>query len=286
LVQIHALLEGQKFSSMDEANARLAELTRDGRLAERAAAWKKDDPKWRAQQLAYDALETEDLEEALRLIHEALQLDPECTDAQRLMVAVLPMSLENRIHLMRQVVETAERNLGERFFEENLGRFWGLVHTRPYMRAKRHLGELLTEAGNLEEAIAIYERMLELNADDNQGIRFPLLALYLAANQPQGARRLMSRHPEEEEFSGSIAWARVLERWLSGKLPEAEAALARAREVNPFVESYASGVRALPRDEPDYYRPGDESEAQVCAREFAVAWQAHPGFRDWLRARQ
>ena len=32
---------------------------------EMANAWKQEDPKWRAQELAYDALETDDLEEAL-----------------------------------------------------------------------------------------------------------------------------------------------------------------------------------------------------------------------------
>ena len=286
LREIDALLEGQKFESIEEANARLAELTRDGRLSERARAWKQDDPRWRAQELAYDALETDDLEEALRLVNAALKLDPYCTDAQRLMVSLLPMSLENRIQLMRDVVEKAERNLGESFFEENTGHFWGIVSTRPYMRAKRHLGELLADAGNLEEAIAVFERMLELNPDDNQGVRYPLLGLYLATNQREGARRVMSRYPDEEKILGSFAWARVLERWLSGELKEAEAALARARKVNPFAERYVSGARALPREAPAYYRPGEDSEAQVCARELAAAWQRHPGFRAWLRARK
>jgi tetratricopeptide (TPR) repeat protein len=285
LRQIQSLLEGQSFGSIDEANARLADLTRGGRLSEMANAWKQDDPKWRAQELAYDALETDDLEEALRLVNEALELDPDCTDAQRLMVSVLPMALENRVQLMREVVEKAERNMGDRSIRENTGHFWGVVSTRPYMRAKQHLAELLAEAGNPGEAVLVYERMLELNPTDNQGMRYPLLGLYLAANRPEGARRLMSRYPDEEKIFGSFAWARVLERWLSGALSEAEAALARARKVNPFVEPYVSGMRALPRETPAFFRPGEDSEAQVCARELAVAWQGRPSFREWLRAR-
>ena len=62
---------------------------------------------------------------------------------------------------------------------------------------------------------------------------------------------------------GSFAWARVLERWLSGQLVEAEAALGRARKVNRFVEPYISGVRELPRQGPAYYRPGEESTVTV-----------------------
>lgn len=284
--EIEALLEGQKHGSVDELNARLAEMTRGGRLSEMASAWKRDDPKWRAQELAYQALETGDMVEALRLVNHALELDPDCTDAQRLMVSLLPATLENRIQLMREVVERAERNLGESFFEEHTGAFWGTVSTRPYMRAKQHLGELLAEAGKPEEAIGVFERMLELNPNDNQGMRYPLLGLYLATNQPAGASRLMSRYPGEEEFMGSFAWARVLERWLSGEWDEAEAALERARKVNPFAERYISGAGALPREAPAYYSPGQDSEAQVCTRELAAAWQSHPGFREWLRARR
>lgn len=286
LRQVHALLEGQKFESVAEINARLAELTRGGRLSEIAGAWKQDDPKWRAQELAYDALETDDLEEALLLVNEALRLDPDCTDAQRRMVSVLPVELDNRIELMREVVEKAERNLGESFFEQHTGHFWGTVSTRPYMRAKQDLGELLVEAGRLKEAIAVFERMLELNPNDNQGVRYTLLGLYLATSQPESASRLMSRYPGEEKLMGSFAWARVLERWLSGQFAEAEAALGRAQKVNPFAERYVSGTRALPREAPAYYRRGEESEAQVCTRELAVAWKSHPAFREWLRARR
>jgi tetratricopeptide (TPR) repeat protein len=203
LREIQALIEGETFESIEDANARLAELTQGGRLSERASAWKGDDPKWRAQNLAYDALETGNLVEALRLISEALELDPDCTDAQRLMVSLAPATPENKLHLMREVVEKAERNLGDDFFREHAGRFWGTVSTRPYMRAKQHLGELLAETGQLAEAIAVFERMLELNPDDNQGMRYPLLGLYLAASRPADASHLMSEYPDEEKVMGS-----------------------------------------------------------------------------------
>ena len=203
LREVEALLEGHQFQSVDEINARLKELTSGGRISEMAGAWKRDDPKWRAQELAYEALETDDFVEALRLVKEATELDPDCTDAQRLMVALLPMELDNRIQLMREVVDGAERNLGDRLFEANAGHFWSTVSTRPYMRAKQHLGELLAEAGRNEEAMAVFERLLELNPTDNQGIRYPLLGLCLATNQPARATALISRYPDEETILAS-----------------------------------------------------------------------------------
>lgn len=45
------------------------------------------------------------------------------------------------------------------------------------------------EAGRLEESIAEHEGMLELNPNDNQGVRYGLLALYLALKRLDGASR-------------------------------------------------------------------------------------------------
>jgi len=273
--EVQTLLEGLKFGENDP-NARLTEL-------------QADDPKRRAQILSFDALEASDPLETLGLVEEALKLDPDCTEAQRLMVSLEPMDLDNRIRLIRETVDQAERKMGESFIQENKGCFWVTVSTQPYMRAKRELGELLAAAGRLADAIAVFEQMLELNPDDNLGARFPLLGLHLATNQPERANNLIARFPEEERVLGSFAWARVLERWLSGYpddgKAETEAALERARKVNPFAEPYISGVHPLPEESPQYYLPGEESEAQMCALALAVAWERNPGFREWLRDR-
>ena len=283
LSEVQALLEGQQFENIDDINAHLRSLMEGGRLSQRAQAWKRDDPKWKAQQLAYDALETDDLETALLLISEALKLDPNCTDANRLMVSLLPAELENKVQLMREVVETAERNFGEKFMQEHTGHFWGEVATRPYMRAKQHFGELLVECGKTGDGIAVFEQMLTLNPNDNQGMRYKLLALYLAAGRPEAAASVLSRHKGEEHVCAIFAWARVLERWLVSALEEAGTSLKRARQVNRFVEPYLTGARRLPRQVPEAFIMGDDSEAQACAHELMPACRAHPEFAAWLR---
>jgi hypothetical protein len=126
--------------------------------------------------------------------------------------------------------------------------------------------------------------MLELNPRDNQGMRDPLLGLYLATDRPQAANDLMALHPGEESCMACFAWARVLERWLAGRVDDAQAALARARKINRFAEPYLTGSRELPSQAPEYYRLGDDSEAQVCGTQLSVAVESHPGFGDWLRA--
>jgi hypothetical protein len=66
---------------------------------------------------------------------------------------------------------------------------------------------------------------------------------------------------------------------------EAWAALEEARKVNLFAKRYVSGGQPLPEEEQQYYRPGEESEAQMCALEVASAWARHPEFREWLRGK-
>jgi len=129
----------------------------------------------------------------------------------------------------------------------------------------------------------VYERMLELNPNDNQGVRHALLGMYLATKQAQAAGDLVSRYPGEEDHTAVFAWRRVIEHWLSAQTAEAESGLARARKVNPFVERYLAGMRKLPERLPASYHPGDDTEAQVAASELSVACICLPDFSAWLR---
>jgi tetratricopeptide (TPR) repeat protein len=72
------------------------------------------------------------------------------------------------------------------------------------MRPMQDLGELLTESDRLDESIAVYERMLGLNPGDNQGIRYALLGLYLAAWRGEQAAELMKPYPGEEDYTALL----------------------------------------------------------------------------------
>jgi tetratricopeptide (TPR) repeat protein len=154
------------------------------------------------------------------------------------------------------------------------------------MRARQELGELLSVADKLEDAIAIYERMLELNPNDNQGVRYALVGLYLATKRGQAASDLLSRYPGEEDYTAVFAWGRVIERWLASREADAQSALLKARTVNPFVERYLAGTRKPPERLPSSFRPGDDSEAQVAAAELSPARVRLPEFTAWLRKQQ
>ena len=49
---------------------------------------------------------------------------------------------------------------------------WGCIHNRPFLRCLHGYGLCLWRLGNLAEAQQVFERILSLNPNDNQGVRF------------------------------------------------------------------------------------------------------------------
>ena len=74
------------------------------------------------------------------------------------------------------------------------GEFWGHLETRPYMRARLGLAQALRDLGRVDEAVAHYRALLELNPGDNQGVRYVLLATLLQRGMNDEAGALLSEH--------------------------------------------------------------------------------------------
>jgi tetratricopeptide (TPR) repeat protein len=236
----------------------------------------------RAQDLAYEAMETADPIKSAELATQALKLDPNCVDAAMHLARLVCPDPEDMIKHMKMVVDIGVRGLGgPKYLEENRGYFWGILETRPYMRARAYLAQVLAEAGKDQEAIEHYEELLRLNPNDNQGLRYPLLGLYLMNDNLDGARRLFAEFKDED--GAVFAWGLVLERFLAGDLAGATKALKEARKTNPHAEKYLTGEKSVPEELPDFYGFGDENEAIICAEAVGPAWEKHPEARTFLR---
>lgn len=255
----------------------LAEQMMQGLFGER-------DQSFDAQEHAYNAMEAmaaEDWERAAAAAMAAVKLDPNCVDALLVMSHLGSETEEDLIENLRRTVERGERALGKKFFKDNAGYFWGMLETRPYMRARAELADILNETGQSDEAISHLEDMLRLNPSDNQGLRYRLLGCYLEKQNLEGAARIFADYAEEE--SAMFAWARVLADFLAGNELAASKALAEARQANKHVEAYLTDRKKTSDDGPGYYSPGDPSEAIVCVHEIGTAWTMHPAAVTWLK---
>lgn len=238
-----------------------------------------------AQDMVYAAWEAADGDEAYKLLTRAVELDPSNVDAWLCLMDFEPLDDEERMEMLRKLVAMGEKNLGRKMFKEDKGHFWGMLETRPYMRARLQLALRLMERGRFEESIVEYEGMLELNPNDNQGVRYGLMACYLASKRLDGARRLF-QECDERKYSAVWAWAFILERFLSGEMKEAEKALQDARKQNPYAQAYFLGHRKPPKSMPGSYSQGSREEAIIAWDLLRHAWKKHPDVQAWLRAQK
>jgi tetratricopeptide (TPR) repeat protein len=280
--QLKELMESEDLITPDDLKALFFSLAGPSRMDT------LDDPesvaKDEAQQLAFDAMEAESEAEARKLAKRALRLDPDCVDALVLITDLDARSTRETIEGLQKAVAAGERSLGAQFIRENTGHFWMLIETRPYMRAMAQLAGVLFAEGLNLDAIRIYEKMLELNPNDNQGVRDPLLGVYLAVNDLDGAGRLLKKY--KDDAMANFAWGHVLERYLSGDLTGAAAALKKARKANRFVELYMTGQKPIPKGMPEMYSPGSEEEAMLCMDGAGRAWAKHKEAVSWLLDQQ
>ena len=235
-----------------------------------------------AQELVYDAMEASTSERRLLLVRQALELDPENVDALRMLEETSDLRGEERNEALRGTVAAGAKRLGKKAFNELVPHFWGFDETRPYMRARQALAAALHEAGRLDEAVQEWAAMLDLNQNDNQGVRYELLPTLLASGRLDEARALMERFKDDCEWSVVFAWSRVLERQLSGDDAAAMKALAVARKQNAHMEAYLKSQRKLPKTLPESYSPGSKEEALSYADVLMGAWKAHLPAVEWL----
>ncbi|HEX7424845.1 MAG TPA: tetratricopeptide repeat protein [Terriglobales bacterium] len=283
LRDVERALQGRQFENIDEANAFLQALTGPGLRASVLEAVLDAVPrtvKEQAQELVYDAMDARTDKQAHKLLRQALALDPDCVDALLGLAEFDCRTPEELIAAFEKAVAAGERSLGTEFFAENKGDFWGLLETRPYMRARFDLAHTLMSRGRNEEAIGHFEAMLELNPNDNQGARDFLLGCYLSAGRVNGATRLLKRYMND--ISAVFAWGRTLERFLAGDLPGAKRALREARRGNRFVEEYLTFQRPLPKKDPETYMLGSDEEAIIVLEVLSGAWADNPLAIQWL----
>jgi len=236
-----------------------------------------------AQEIMYDAWESADRKKRIALAKKALEVSGDCADAFVLLASETAKTVDEAIELYRKGVEAGERALGETAFTEDVGHFWGLIETRPYMRARAGLAAVLWDTGKREEAIGHYKDMLRLNPGDNQGLRYRLMTCLLHSGSVDAAEELYKQF--EDDSMAAWAYSRVLLNFRrSGDSLGTRESLRAAIETNAHVPAYLLGMKELPAQLPGYYSFGDDNEAVLYAVDNWDAWRATPGALGWLKA--
>ncbi|MEA2558931.1 MAG: hypothetical protein QOH06_435 [Acidobacteriota bacterium] len=239
-------------------------------------------PEEEAQELASEAL-TADGRRRIALARRALKLWPDCADAY-VALAARERDLDRARELLTLGVVAAERALGPELFEETRA-FWGLVRTRPYMRARYALAEVLWDAGLREEAVEHFRELLRLNPEDNQGVRYHLAHVLLVLRRHDELGCLLDAYPEEA--GAEWAYTRALLAFRrQGDSPGSRACLTLAVRGNRFVPSLLPAWTEFPPAPPaQFEEPGSRWEAMSYASSAGELWEETPGALGWLQER-
>ena len=279
LKDVIALLEGKEFSSDEEANAFLQDMLAHGGIPHAPANTLLD----QAQELMYDA-EVADPKRRIELAKQALAITPDCAEAYIILAeSVCNRDLPAAVEYARQAVHAGERAIGKEPFEKDVGDFWGILPTRPYMRARAALAEFLWWNHNFNESIEVSRETLRLNPGDNQGIRYVLAQRLMALDMDDDFAALYKEF--EDDGMASFAYSHAL--WLfrkEGASPAANAALTEAVRGNPYVPEYLLMTRK-PSHMPDHYGIGDRNEAIIYVTGAVESWARSKGALLWLRSR-
>lgn len=236
--------------------------------------------KEKAQELLYDAYESTG-NKRIELAKKALKLYPNSPDAYNIL-AELELNEVKEEKLLLKAIEVGEKELGKKFIEENKGYFWGIVSTRPYMRAKYNYAVFLHETDRLEEAIHQYEELLQLNLNDNQGVRYELFIAYVESGFLKKAEALLKKFDETMTANGAYNLV-LIELLQNGVTNKAKQLLKKAKQQNPYVPDYLLGKKDIPMYLPSHYQLGSESEAIIYADNHWTLWAGNPKLLDFLK---
>jgi tetratricopeptide (TPR) repeat protein len=238
-------------------------------------------PRGRAAEILHRAFGAVDGKQVVALARQALEAWPDCADAY-VLLAENARSPKEAADLYAKGVEAGARDLGETAFREAAGMFWGILPTRPYMRARLGLAQALWVLGRRDDSIRHYQEMLRLNPGDNQGVRYRLAASLIDTGRDEDLAALIEHYRDDASATWAFSAALLTFR-REGDTPRSRKALAAARKVNKFVPEYLTGRTMLPSHLPDAVGRGDRNEAIDYVAGFLNGWRSTPGALDWLR---
>ncbi len=115
---------------------------------------------------------------------------------------------------------------------------WGDLDNRPFLRALHGAALCYSHLRRRRDAVAIMERMLALNPDDNQGIRYVLGSEHLRLGEMEKARPLLEAEAAHfPPYCYDLAMLHLQEgRWVA-----AATALRRGFCTNPYIAEMICG---------------------------------------------
>lgn len=180
----------------------------------------------------FDSGNLKSAEHSIRLLLEGY---PEFIDAYHHLALILVET--NRDKEARHIWENAA-TIGKSAFPKafKFGRHrlpWGILENRPFLRVFHSWGLQLLEENKVSDAVLVFNDILSMNPNDNQGIRALAIGCYFKLNQPTDVLSVCKRYPNDT--MEEVLYGRPLALFQRGRESEARKSLLKAIEILPNV---------------------------------------------------
>lgn len=212
---------------------------------------------------AYELLEkaenAKSKKQAIKYAKEAYNLCPDCFDAVLFQIRLEDNPLK-RWSLLNEGLEFEKKRLeNEGYFKkDNIGHFYGIFETRPYIRGLCAKVDCLLLDGKVKQAREVCKEILRLNKNDNTGSRYLLMAIYAYFEEERDMIKLYKKYPEENL---EMLFPLFILYYKQGNDEKAREYLSRINKANPhFIKFFKGTIKEQANIPLGYYAQGDSSE--------------------------
>lgn len=234
-----------------------------------------------ANKIANDAWNQKNFNKKVKLAKEALMLSDKCAEAYIILSYDNSLSIDEQKSLSNKAVEVAREVIGEENIDKFIGKYLDSEVAKSYYSAKYRLGNLLWSIDERNEAIKEFLDLIRLCPEDRLLIRGVLLSWLIAEGLDKETEELLSMF--KDDYLSATKFSKALYLFKLGKLEEAERALRIANASNPFVISYITKQKRLPKVQPELKSLGSEEDAIYYVKNAEVAWDSVNGARNWVK---
>lgn len=240
-------------------------------------------PKYKSDEILEQAFEASSKSKAIKLAKKALEIYPDNIDAESLL-ADYEENMLKKLNKYNKVIEKATKLLEKQdmFKKENIGDFWLILETRPYMRARYNKILILKDLGRNTEALKECEEVLRLCKHDNMGVRYILLNLYCLLEKFEECQKLYKKY---NDSSAHMQFSMAIMYYKKGDYTKCIQFLRKLEAQNEFVLDFLLNENGefLDAEYSEYYSSGSEEEAVIIIHDFMNLLMSVPCFADFLQ---
>lgn len=223
---------------------------------------------------------------AIKLAKQALEINPDNIDAENFITKFETNTIK-KLGKYKETLDKEQAKLEkEDFFnKENIGIFWGLIETRPYMRTKHSYMLTLMELGRYTEAIKQGKELLELCESDNLGVRYLIMGLYTVLERFEECEKIYNKYSDDSTF---MLFPLAVMYYKRGDYRKCKKVLKEIQENNKYLLDYLIGIKKFTKakikdiETDGTYSWGSESEAYLVAKDYKYLLETVPSFIEFI----